>query len=72
MTARAYCRSCGAEILWVLTTNGKKMPLSVGSLEQRFVVSGAEGEEMRASFRRTYVSHFSDCSNAAQHRGERT
>jgi hypothetical protein len=71
MGSRAYCKSCGAEILWVLTVNGKKMPLSVSSLEQRFIVS-AESEEMRASSRRTYRSHYSDCPNAAQHRSERS
>jgi hypothetical protein len=67
MGSRSYCRSCGAELLWVQLASGKRMPLDVGSMEQRFIVSGAT-EPMSGSARRTYLSHFATCPNAEQHR----
>jgi hypothetical protein len=30
----ARCRSCGAEVLWVLTGNGKRMPVDVQPSEK--------------------------------------
>lgn len=71
MASRAYCRSCGAEILWIITGAGKRMPLDVRSVERRFVVDGST-EPMGAEMRNTYVSHFATCANADQHRKGKT
>lgn len=64
------CRSCGAEIRWVTTARGRRMPLSVASSESRFVLTGENDPAGNpyAEVVVTYVSHFADCPNAAQHR----
>lgn len=66
MSERGSCKSCGAHILWVTTSSGKKMPLDFEP-ERRFVIDAGEG--MRATLRNTYVSHFATCPHASQHRG---
>lgn len=71
----ARCRSCHAEIIWALTASGRKIPLDAepaerptglfrlepidGSTDQRAV--SAAGEPV-------YLSHFSTCVSADQHR----
>jgi hypothetical protein len=67
----AECKSCGAEVLWVLTAAGKKMPLSVASQERRFVFDAdatVSDKEPRFKLVETYISHFADCPFADQHR----
>lgn len=58
------CRSCGADILWVEMSSGKKMPVDPKRLsivhispvnDQGVVVQG-------------YTSHFATCPNAKKHR----
>ncbi len=56
------CRSCGAEILWVKTTNGKDMP--VDAKPERLMVAYANGYHLEDCYR----SHFATCPNADQHR----
>lgn len=63
------CRSCNAAILWVKTESGKSMPLDAKS-EKRVVIVGAGALES-VQVVDTYVSHFSTCPNAAQHRKAR-
>jgi hypothetical protein len=64
----ATCRSCGADIIWVVSTNGKRMPLDALA-QMRFVLSSAgDGTPPEAQLRETYVSHFSTCPNADKHR----
>lgn len=65
MGERGQCRSCSAQILWVETSTGKKMPLDYPG-ERRFVIESGNG--MLARQRETYVTHFATCPNAAQHR----
>lgn len=70
----ATCGSCGAQIVWGVTTNGKRIPLNLPS-EKRFVRARGEvqpqpdGLVMQVE---TWVSHFATCPNAAQHRKPRT
>ena len=61
------CRSCGADIIWVETVNGKRMPVDAKP-EKRFVLSVADGEASIATIKDTYVSHFATCPNASKHR----
>ena len=68
MGERGSCRSCGASILWVETSTGKKMPLDFEP-ERRFVIEASGG--MLATLRNTYVSHFATCKFADQHRKPR-
>lgn len=67
------CSSCGAEVIWVYTERGSRMPLSEASMERRFVITGPglAGENPTASYVGTYVSHFADCPNAEKHRKAR-
>lgn len=63
------CSSCGAEILWgVNPSTGKRVPLSVKSMEKRFIYGLASQTVLMTE---TYLSHFADCPQAAQHRRER-
>lgn len=80
----AHCRSCGADIIWVVTANGKRMPLDAvaTSTNGRFVKShiDAEGNKVvlfmkgRALEENTkplYASHFQTCPDAKEHRRAR-
>lgn len=66
MAERGQCKSCNAHVLWVVTENGKRMPLDFAP-ERRFVVE-AGVEPMKAKMRNTYVSHFATCPNAGRWR----
>ncbi len=57
----ARCKSCGAEIIWATTSNGKKVPLDVKA-EKRYVLYGRSGET--AKLVNTYVTHFVTCPDA--------
>jgi hypothetical protein len=57
MSEAASCRDCGARILWVNTSNGKRMPLD-NHPERRFVIDSAT---MTARERNVYVCHFTTC-----------
>lgn len=66
----AECSSCGAEIVWAKTTNGKAVPLDAKP-EKRYVrcASGpGPAEDATVELRSTYVTHFVTCPNATQHR----
>jgi len=53
------CRSCSAEIKWLLTAKGKNMPVDVIPVKVKL----DNGNTFDA-----YESHFSTCPNADQHR----
>lgn len=67
MADASACRSCGAGILWVETTTGKRMPLDADSEQQRVVL----GDDGKARVSRTWLSHFATCPDAARHRQPR-
>jgi hypothetical protein len=50
------CKSCQHEIVWILTSSGANMPLSLATVRQ-----DTQG-------RRWALTHFADCPQAAQHR----
>ena len=77
----ARCKSCGAEINWVTTFSGKKMPVDAQELwfaadggKDVFVTSGGavihgtRVESGRADGRIGHISHFATCPNANLHR----
>jgi hypothetical protein len=84
-TEASECRSCGALILWVeWAKSGKKMPIDVTpsddgdvavtyrKAENKLIASKAAqltDEELRG--RNLYLSHFSTCPNAGEHRRAR-
>lgn len=80
----ARCFSCGAEIVWAVTTKGNRMPVdaqpsSDGNilLERRpdgaliAVVSEPGGLELPGLAAPRYKSHFATCPNASEHRRAR-
>lgn len=58
------CKSCNADVVWVETEFGKRMPLNAKT-ERRFVIEDGE----RARYVETYASHFSTCPQADSWRG---
>ncbi|HMI85960.1 MAG TPA: hypothetical protein VK550_17805 [Polyangiaceae bacterium] len=72
----AYCRSCGARIVWAKTPAGKAMPLDADPVTDGNIVleednAGAIAHVRSAAFGGVGVfhkSHFATCPNAARHR----
>lgn len=75
MGERGTCRHCNAQVLWVETQNGAKMPLDFEP-ERRYVTetyvpkgedafargaAGHMGTVMRARQRNVYTCHFDTC-----------
>lgn len=73
------CRSCGAPIVWAVTERGRRMPLDAqpvvaGNIEVSRRPDGAILATVRAEAQgeaQRYVSHFSTCPQAGQHRRRR-
>ena len=59
------CKSCGAEIVWAKTANGRAVPMDPPEkryvLKQKFNGDHVEIEE-------TWLSHFATCPDSALHR----
>lgn len=66
----ANCKSCQAPIVWVLTANGKRMPIDAKPFTA--FASGIEGHKLgdgdTARTVTVHSSHFSTCPQADQHR----
>lgn len=73
------CRSCHAEVVWVVLTTGRRMPLDPAPVERgtvvldrpdnlgRVVPASAEVPEGTPRF----APHFATCPNASAHRRSR-
>lgn len=55
------CRSCGAAIIWLKTSNGKNCPCDAATV----------ADEDEVFDHRKHISHFATCPNADQHRRPR-
>lgn len=78
--ATQTCRSCQAEILWVVTQKGKRMPLDVEPSEEGTFVKDRidENGDKRVRFvpegeratigKPLYTTHFVTCPDSALHR----
>ena len=64
------CKSCGANIRWERTVNGKAMPLD-DKVEKRLILTTNEKDEPFVCLVDTWQSHFVSCPDAAQHRKPR-
>jgi len=77
----SVCRSCHAPVLWVVTQAGKRMPLDAAPTDAGNVIRYGDAARVltadEVAARRSprhvdpgplYVSHFTSCPNAAQHR----
>ena len=77
------CKTCGARIAWVKTeATGKSMPLDAESVPDGnvvlrggrahvFALGGAEEAAVAATHVPRFVSHFSTCRDADEHRRAR-
>lgn len=63
---QAQCSTCGAPILWVETTDKKRMPLDAAAERRVMVVQGPGGPVGHVVV--CYRSHFATCPQAAEHR----
>ena len=63
------CKSCGAAIVYAVTTSGARMPLDVEPVAggKYAIVDGDHAVYDRA-LETGYVSHFATCPNANRHR----
>jgi hypothetical protein len=59
------CKSCNAEISWILTASGRAMPVDAKP-EKRIVID--RGAQYSGRVLDTYTSHFATCPHADQHR----
>lgn len=50
------CKKCGAEMVWAVNSDGKRVPLAAKSKEHRYVLMGETYQ-----LRETYQTHFVDC-----------
>jgi hypothetical protein len=57
------CSSCGADIVWFRTKNGKRMPVDESSMQPN-------DAEHQLDLKR-HISHFSTCPDADKHRRAR-
>ena len=76
------CKSCGAEIIWITTTTGKKMPVDAGAVQFHqdpagkeifvtnggAVVRGTTAKKGDSGTSEGYNSHFATCPFADQYR----
>lgn len=72
----AHCSSCGAEIYWVITGKGRRMPVDCnvpgGQVPFGRTAIGAEQlDGPDAILDGKGISHFATCPQAAQHRKPR-
>lgn len=69
MSAITQCRSCGAEVMWVLTKNDKRMPIDASSAneeERARVLPGAIAHDPKR-----HISHFATCPESTKWRKSR-
>lgn len=68
------CRSCGAEIVWAITTSGKRMPIDAAPVPNGNVTLRDDGGDAPTALvgkGGTHVSHYATCSEAKQWRKPR-
>lgn len=72
----AACKSCNADVVWVETSTGKKMPMDAKpDPKGTFVIINGKARKVtvddRRLFRETYTSHFATCAQADDWRKNR-
>jgi len=69
------CRSCGAAIVWMVTTAGKPMPCDAEQVRVAVptgnLVDTGHGVSREVEIRTGWVPHWATCADAEQHRGLR-
>lgn len=70
----ADCASCGASLVWAMTTTGKRMPLDVVKVPGgKWIISDTTGLLIRrpSTIPMGYEVHWATCPNSNQHRRPR-
>lgn len=72
------CSSCGAPMYWVITADGKHMPIDADPVRDGGFIATLKSDGLHVEAylpmdpthrdRNRYVSHFATCPNAAAHR----
>lgn len=63
------CKSCGAEIFWRTTPNGRQIPIDTQkTIGGNIVLIGETSCEVTRPGAGEYVSHFASCPNAKKYR----
>lgn len=65
------CKSCNAEVFWVETESGKRMPCNAKPKRKDLVLCKRQGKTI-AKMADVYESHFATCPNAKQRRRRRS
>lgn len=72
MNTPSKCRSCGAAIIWCVTTTGKRIPIDEAPFPGGNMILDGECDAIVAVVvpvgEGTHRSHFVTCPHAAQHR----
>ena len=64
---KSFCKGCGVEVGWGVTSKDKKVPLDLPP-EKRYI----EGRSGKYIVVDTFTSHFATCPQADQFRKEKT
>lgn len=67
----AHCRGCGAEIVWGVTADGKRIPLDPRPLVYRTGTLLPDGGVRCERDREALASHFGTCPQANRFSGSR-
>lgn len=68
MQKPTLCKSCKAEIYFLLTAKGKRMPVDQSSYQDAMNVIGDDKDSLGKFDPKKHISHFSTCPAAASHR----
>lgn len=60
--------TCGADIIWAVTINGKRTPLDAIPLKMQVIVSQDMDGLPLVHVKYCYVPHWADCPDAKKHR----
>jgi len=71
---RGQCSTCGAEVIWVLTQNRKRMPMDAEPVKmppgQYKLAERDDGSVDAYLVNRVWISHFATCKDSDFHRKE--
>lgn len=67
---KSYCSSCGAEIEWRITKNGRSIPINTQqeSIIGNIVLVENDKCDVVSPGKGTHITHFATCPNAKKHR----
>lgn len=66
------CKSCGADLVWIVAPSGKPHPLDAAAVTMWLVEpDGSQGGSPRGKPIQVRSSHFASCPQAEQWRGNR-